>query len=703
MFAVEGREKMKQATRLSIDVGGTFTDVVLEHLGGQDCFKLLTTPDAPEIAFLQGVGTILERTDVAAEDVDLVIHGTTLATNALIERKGAQTALLTTDGFRDSIEIAYEHRFEQYDLYMERPQPLVTRDWRFSVPERIAADGSVLLALDEVAVWSLADDLRATGVESIAICFLHSYVNPAHEIRAGEMLAQALPDITITLSSDVCPEIREYDRMSTASANAYVQPMMASYLNRLEKGLLEIGITSPLLLMMSSGGVTTVETAAALPIRLVESGPAGGAILACDIARENDLDRVLSFDMGGTTAKITLIDDFEPHIARSLEVARMHRFLKGSGLPLRIPAIDMVEIGAGGGSIASVDTMQRIQVGQESAGSVPGPACYGNGGEDATVTDADTVLGWIEPSRFAGGQVKLEPERAGSAVEQHVGGPLAIERKLAAAGISEIVGEHMANAARVHAIENGKNMVGRALVAFGGAAPLHAARLAEKLGIDTVLVPHRAGVGSAIGFLRAQISYEVVRTRYMDLHAFDPDLVNEIFAEMQKEAEAVVRLGAPDETLVEQRGAFMRYRGQGHEIMVKFPVKRLETNDGGAMSDWFGDAYKALFGRTIPNLGVEVLTWTLSLSTDRSSLETNVGQGGYHAPEIEGQRNVFDPATGTWVSANVFSRNNLQPGAQIAGPALLVEDETTTLVANGFNATINRWDQIVMTKEMAAK
>ncbi|MCS5604368.1 MAG: hydantoinase/oxoprolinase family protein, partial [Alphaproteobacteria bacterium] len=466
--------------------------------------------------------------------------------------------------------------------------PLVTRDWRFSVPERVAADGSVLLALDEVAVWSVADDLRATGVESIAICFLHSYVNPAHEIRAGEILAQALPDITITLSSDVCPEIREYDRMSTASANAYVQPMMASYLNRLEKGLLEIGITSPLLLMMSSGGVTTVETAAALPIRLVESGPAGGAILACDIARGNDLDRVLSFDMGGTTAKITLIDDFEPHIARSLEVARMHRFLKGSGLPLRIPAIDMVEIGAGGGSIASVDTMQRIQVGPESAGSVPGPACYGNGGEDATVTDADTVLGWIEPSRFAGGQVKLEPERAGSAVEQHVGGPLAIERKLAAAGISEIVGEHMANAARVHAIENGKNMVGRVLVAFGGAAPLHAARLAEKLGIDTVLVPHRAGVGSAIGFLRAQISYEVVRTHYMDLHAFDPDLVNEIFAEMQKEAEAVVRLGAPDETLVEQRGAFMRYRGQGHEIMVKFPVKPLETNDGGAMSDWFG-------------------------------------------------------------------------------------------------------------------
>jgi len=703
MFAVEGREKMKQSARLSIDVGGTFTDVVLEHLGGEDCFKLLTTPDAPEIAFLQGVGDILERTDVAAKDVGLVIHGTTLATNALIERKGAQTALLATDGFRDSIEIAYEHRFEQYDLYMERPQPLITRDRRFSVPERIAADGSVLLALDEVAVWSLADDLRETGVESIAICFLHSYVNPAHEIRAGEILAEALPDIAITLSSDVCPEIREYDRMSTASANAYVQPMMATYLNRLEKGLLEIGITSPLLLMMSSGGVTTVETAAALPIRLVESGPAGGAILACDIARGNDLDRVLSFDMGGTTAKITLIDDFEPHIARSLEVARMHRFLKGSGLPLRIPAIDMVEIGAGGGSIASVDTMQRIQVGPESAGSVPGPACYGNGGEDATVTDADTVLGWIEPSRFAGGQVKLEPERAGSAVEQHVGGPLAIERKFAAAGISEIVDEHMANAARVHAIENGKNMVGRVLVAFGGAAPLHAARLAEKLGIDTVLVPHGAGVGSAIGFLRAQISYEVVRTRYMDMHAFDPDLINEIFAEMQKEAEAVVRLGAPDETLVEQRGAFMRYRGQGHEIMVKFPVKALEASDGDVISDSFGDAYKALFGRTIPNLGVEVLTWTLSLSTDRPSLETNLGQGGDYAPEIEGHRSVFDRATGTWVNANVFSRNNLQPGAQIAGPALLVEDETTTLVANGFNATINRWDQIVMTKEMAAK
>ncbi len=690
---------MNDGARLAVDIGGTFTDVVLEHKGGQDRFKLLTTPDAPERAVLDGVKAVLQQTGVAASDVSLVIHGTTLATNALIERKGAKTALVATDGFRDSIEIAYEHRFEQYDLYMERPQPLIERDWRFTVPERIAADGSVLLPLDEAAVRALAQDFAKTDVESLAVCFLHSYVNGDHEKRAGEILAAALPNVSITLSSEVCPEIREYDRMSTAAANAYVQPMMAGYLNRLKEGLQTNGVTCPLLLMMSSGGVTTVDTAMEIPIRLVESGPAGGAILARDIAKENDFDLVLLFDMGGTTAKITLIDDFTPHIARSFEVARMYRFLKGSGLPLRIPVIDMVEIGAGGGSIADVDAMQRIRVGPESAGSVPGPACYGNGGEAPTVTDADVVLGRIDASRFAGGQVTLEPARAKTAVDHGVGDPLKAETNVAAAGIAEIVDEHMANAARVHAIENGKDMVGRSLVAFGGAAPLHAARLADKLGIDTVIVPQGAGVGSAIGFLRAQISYEVVRTRYMDLRAFDPAMVNEIFADMRTEAEAVVKLGAPDEPLVETRGAFMRYRGQGHEIMVPMPDRAFDAKDGETMAEWFAEAYSGLFSRTIPNLSVEVLTWTLSLATDRPVAETAPQQQEHHRPEAEAQRKVFDPASGAWTEANVYSRSALQPGAEMPGPAIIVEDETTTLVTNGFNAAVNALGQIVMTKE----
>ena len=689
---------MNDGPRLAIDIGGTFTDVVLEYGGDQDRLKLLTTPAAPEVAVLDGVASILQRTGVQESDVALIIHGTTLATNALIERKGAPTALVTTDGFRDSIEMAYEHRFEQYDLYMERPAPLIARDWRFSVPERIAADGSVLLDLDEGALTALAVKLAKIDIAALAVCFLHSYVNPEHERRAGAILAAALPGVSITLSAEVCPEIREYDRMSTACANAYVQPMMAGYLKRLEQGLQNSGVVSPLLLMMSSGGITTVDTAIRLPIRLVESGPAGGAILARDIARENDLTKVLSVDMGGTTAKITLIDDFQPYIARSFEVARMYRFQKGSGLPLRIPVIDMVEIGAGGGSIADMDAMQRIRVGPESAGAVPGPACYGNGGAAATVTDADMVLGRIDPTHFAGGQVALEPARAVGAVARHIGEALNTDTNIAAAGVSEIVDEHMANAARVHAIENGKDMIGRSLVAFGGAAPLHAARLADKLGIDTVVVPQGAGVGSAIGFLRAQMSYEVVRTRYMDLGAFNPDTVNDIYAEMRAEAEAVVRLGAPYEALVETRSAFMRYRGQGHEIMVALPVQTYGRGDGAALAGGFAEAYEKLFSRTIPNLGVEVLTWTLSLATDRPG-EAAVRQDQVHyEPEPVARRRLFDPASGAWIDAKVYGRTELWPGAHIQGPAIIVEEETTTLVTNGFNATINGRGQIIMSR-----
>ncbi len=693
---------MEKVARLAVDIGGTFTDVVLDHSGGLDSLKLLTTPDAPERAVLDGVKAVLGQAGVQPSDVGLVIHGTTLATNALIERKGAKTALVATDGFRDSIEIAYEHRFEQYDLYMERPQPLIARDWRFSVPERVAADGSVLLPLDEDAVKTLAGRLADTGVESVAICFLHSYVNADHERRAGEILSAALPDVSITLSSVVCPEIREYDRMSTACANAYVQPLMAGYLNRLQDGLRAGGASCPMLLMMSSGGVTTVETAMSIPIRLVESGPAGGAILARDIAKENGLDTVLSFDMGGTTAKITLIDDFTPHIARSFEVARMYRFLKGSGLPLRIPVIDMVEIGAGGGSIADVDAMQRIRVGPQSAGAVPGPACYGNGGEAPTVTDADVELGRIDPTAFAGGQVTLETARAKAALDHDIGDRLGAETNVAAAGVAEIVDEHMANAARVHAIENGKSMVGRSLVAFGGAAPLHAARLADKLGIDRIVVPQGAGVGSAIGFLRAPISYEVVRTRYVDLRAFDPTMVNDIFVDMRAEAEAVVRLGAPDEPLVETRGAFMRYRGQGHEIMVSLPDRNLTGDDGALLEEWFTEAYSNLFSRSIPNLGVEVLNWTLSLATDREGAEFVKDKTESYGPKPEATRRLFDPASGAWIEAGVYARADLPPGAEIAGPAVIVEDETTTLVTNGFGASVNALGQIVMTKGDAA-
>ena len=690
---------MTRGTRLAVDIGGTFTDVVLETDGTRHSTKVLTTPQEPEVGVIEGVTALLSETGIAPTDIDLVIHGTTLATNALIERKGATTALVTTDGFRDSVEIAYEHRFEQYDIYMERPKPLVPRFRRHSVPERIAADGSVLLDLDEAAVAALAKTLQVQQVEAIAVSFLHSYVNPAHEIRAGEILREAMPGVSITLSADVCPEIREYERTSTACANAYVQPMMAGYLARLRDGLASRGISCPLLLMMSSGGVTTVETAIDYPIRLVESGPAGGVILALNIAAETGVEQALSFDMGGTTAKITLIDDLKPQISRHFEVARMYRFLKGSGLPIRIPVIDMVEIGAGGGSIASLDELGRINVGPESAGSDPGPAAYDRGGAEPTVTDADVTMGKIDPDRFAGGKVTIDSTLATRAIDTVIGGPAGMTTTIAAAGISEIVTENMANAARVHAIENGKETAGRTLIAFGGAAPLQATRLAGKLGIDRIIVPQGAGVGSAVGFLRAPIAYEVVRTRFLPLKEFDAVTVNDLFAEMRTEAEAVVRLGARDEPLVETRTAFMRYRGQGHEISVDLPVQEYSASDLALFEEGFDREYSSLYSRTIPNLEVEALTWTLSLATDRPLPGAVGAPTESYVPEPTGNRSMFDADLGETVQAALYDRTTLRSGATIAPPAIVVEDETSTVIANGFTATINELGQIELTRE----
>ena len=688
--------------RLAVDIGGTFTDLVLEKGdGGFHSAKVLTTPHAPEQAVLEGTKRILAETGVAAADVNLVIHGTTLATNALIERKGAKTALIATEGFRDSVEIAYEHRFEQYDLYMERPAPLVPRHLRLTVPERLAADGSMLLPLDEAAVEALIPVLREEQVEAVAIGFLHSYANNEHEKRAGEIIAVALPDVAITLSSDVCPEIREYERMSTACANAYVQPLMAGYIRRLESGLQELGLDCPLLLMMSSGGVTTVETAVRQPIRLVESGPAGGVILALDVAAENGVADALSFDMGGTTAKLTLIDGLQPQFGRTFEVARAYRFLKGSGLPLRIPVIDMVEIGAGGGSIARVDALKRINVGPDSAGSDPGPACYAQGGTEPAVTDGDLVLGRIDPANFAGGKIVLDAAAAEKAVADNIAAALGMETATAAAGIAEIVDENMASAARVHAVENGKDTAGRTLIAFGGAAPLHAARLAEKLGIDRVIVPKGAGVGSAYGFLRAPIGYEVVRTRLVRLQTFEPHVLNDLFAEMRSEAEAVVRLGAPHEDLVEVRTAFMRYRGQGHEITVTLPNRDYAQADADAFKKLFAEAYTALFGRIIPGLEIEALSWTLSLAT-RRDLPKMVGTSGAVAPpDPSGSRQLFDTVEGAFADAAVYARTGLAEGTHLQGPAVIVEDETCTVVPAAFSARINALGQILLERHAA--
>src|ERR1700722_16368744 len=493
-----------------------------------------------------------------------------------------------------------ESRYDQYDLNIVLPEPLVPRYLRLPVPERLDNEGNVLLPLDTAAVHALVPMLKREGVESLAVGFMHAFVNPVHERRVRDVLADELPDVPVSLSSEVSPEMREWERFSTTVANAYVQPLMARYLSRLADELRETGVSAPLFMMLSGGGLTTIDTACRFPIRLVESGPAGGAIFSATIARQCGIANVLSFDMGGTTAKICLIDDGKPQTARSFEIARVGRFRKGSGLPLRIPVIEMVEIGAGGGSIAHVDTMGRIAVGPESAGAEPGPACYGRGGTEPAVTDANLALGRYDPVHFAGGTIKLDTAAAHDALTSRVGGKLGLAAEMAALGVIEMVDENMANAARVHAIESGKTYEGRTLIAFGGGGPVHACRVAEKIGIDRVLVPSGAGVGSAIGFLRAPVGYEVVRSLYQRFSSFDIAAVNALLDDMRLEAEAAVAQGSFGAPVVETRTAYMRYVGQGHEIPVPLPNRALGAEDIPAMRARYDEEYARFFDRPVP-------------------------------------------------------------------------------------------------------
>jgi N-methylhydantoinase A len=691
-----------ESIRLAVDVGGTFTDVALEIGDRRVTSKVLTTPRAPEEGVIDGIDKAVAEAGIAAGDVQLIIHGTTLATNALIERKGAKTALITTQGHRDSVEMAQENRFEQYDINIDRPDPIVPRYLRWPVAERMNYRGEVLLPLDEDSVRALIPRFEEHGIEAVAIGLLHAYANGDHERRVAEIIREARPDLAITLSSEVCPEIREYERQSTASANAYVQPKMAGYLTELDGQLKARGFTCPFLLMTSGGGLTDLATAVRFPIRLVESGPAGGAILAAEIAKECGLDNVVSYDMGGTTAKICLIDAYTPQMTRTFEVARVYRNLKGSGLPVRIPAIEMVEIGAGGGSIAHVDAMGRLQVGPESAGSEPGPACYGRGGAVPTVTDGDVVMGKIDPARFAGGSVALDTDAAERAVAKDVGTPMALEGRLAAFALAEIVDENMANAARVHAIEWGKDISARAMIAFGGAAPLHAARLAEKLDIATIVVPTGAGVGSAIGFLRAPVSYEVVRSRYLLLNAFDAGEVNALLAEMAEEARAIVSSAAGEGALEETRFAYMRYSGQGHEIMVPLPAGIMDASAAATIRAAFDAEYAKLYGRTIPDVEPEILSWTLTIAAPiapAAEAAADVASAG--AATAIDTRVVFDPDLERDAEYAIHARADLAPGMTVTGPALIVEDQTTTVVTSTFDAKVDGLGYLILTAKAA--
>ena len=665
-----------------MDIGGTFTDVVLQTGARQVPTKVLTTADNPAVGVVQGLRQVLERAGREPADVGMLLHGTTLATNALIERRGARTALVTTGGHRDVLEMALENRFEQYDVNVDRPVPLVPRRWRLTVPERVNAAGEVLTPLNVEAVQALVPALAEGRIESVAVGFLHGYANGAHERLVRDVLAAALPDISITLASEVCPEIREFERFSTACANAYVKPLMSRYLADMQVRLAALGVRSPFLMMTSGGGLTSVAAAREFPIRLVESGPAGGAILASRIAASLGIDRVVSLDMGGTTAKICLIDDGAPQHSRAFEVDRSYRFRKGSGLPVRIPVIEMVEIGAGGGSIAAVDRLRRVEVGPRSAGAMPGPACYGRGGERATVTDANLTLDRLAPDRFAGGAIVLDAAAAQAALIRDVaapwGGPDCGAAEAAEAVVA-VVDENMAAAARAHASEWGKDIAERTLIAFGGGAPLHAARLMEKLGLRQVLVPPAAGVGSAVGFLAAPVSYEVVRSRYMRLSGFDSEAVDQVMIEMRAEAREVV--GAiVDDAGRETRQAHMRYLGQGYEIAVD--VAQPATAE--ALRGAFDRAYEALYGRLIPGLDVEVLSWTLTLRAEVAELASP------------------PPSSASRCAAHIVSgrveRSALATGAVVAGPANIVEDETVIVVPTGCVARVDDQGNVLISR-----
>jgi N-methylhydantoinase A len=686
-----------QRARIGVDIGGTFTDLVWvdDVTGAVQVGKLLTTPKDPSQAVEQGVVAILGDAGGRAADVRSLIHGTTLATNALIERKGARTGLLTTRGFRDAVEIGREGRYDMYDLFIDQPAALVPRHLRLEVGERLMADGSVRTALDESSARDVIARLREAGVEAVAVCLLHAYRNPVHERALAALCEEMLPGVPVSRSSEVVPEIREYERTSTTCANVYVMPLMSRYLDDLERKLQDLGIPGRFYVMLSAGGVATVETAKRVPIRLVESGPAAGALAAARMARELGEPRLLSFDMGGTTAKACVIDGGQPLLAREFEVARADRFKKGSGLPIRVPCIELIEIGAGGGSLARVDRMGLLKVGPDSAGADPGPACYAQGGTTPTVTDADLLLGYLDPSFFLGGRMRLDPDAARRAVEDKIAKPMGLSLTDAAWGIHRVVNENMAGAARVHGIERGRDLRAYPLFAFGGAGPVHAWHVGRILKVPRVLVPFGAGAMSAYGLLAAPLAFDFVRTAPQRLDAADWPQINGLFGEMEREGRLILR-GAevPDEDVRIRRTAEMRYAGQGHEVEVELPPGTLDDGSLAVITAAFEAAYRALYSRTPLGVPIEALNWRVVVSGPVPEISVSGPRPGARVtdsarPAPKGTRKAYFPEAKDYVNTPVYDRYALTPGAVLAGPAIIEERESTTVVGPGARVTVD--------------
>ena len=673
--------------RIGVDIGGTFTDLLLidDRSGRTVVGKVLTTPDDPSLGVEQVLVQTLERAGVDAGRIRHLVHGTTLVTNAIIERKGARTALLATQGFRDSVEIGREHRYELYDLFLELPRPLTARHLRFDVSERTLATGERVEEVDEAMVETLAAELAERGIEAIAISFLHSFTNPANERAARRAVHRAAPRLRVSISSEVAPEIREYERTSTTIANVYVQPLAEQYLHDLQGRLADLGFGGSFFVMLSSGGIATVETATRFPIRLLESGPAAGALAAAMLGAEVEVDDLLSFDMGGTTAKLCVISEGRPEVTYDFEVDRRYRFRKGSGLPVKTPVIEMIEIGAGGGSIARINPLGLLKIGPESAGSDPGPVCYGLGGERPTVTDADLMLGYLDPDYFLGGRMRLDVEGARNAIESQIAGPLGLSVTEAAWGIHQLVNENMANAARVHVVERGKNPQALPVIAFGGAGPVHGYRVAELTGCPGLVLPPSAGVTSALGFLVAPLAFDFVQSHYAHLDDLDWDYLNGMFSDLERQGtELLIASGAASDEITHTRSVDIRYIGQGHEVRVPVSGGALHAGHRQALHQAFDRVYRSLYGRSGPDVGLEALTWRVISTGPVPALTRRSGAGGGGIRKaLKGSRPAYFPEHAGFSDTPVYDRYLLMEGDRIKGPAIIEERESTAVVGPG--------------------
>ena len=685
--------------RVGVDVGGTFTDFFLVDEQRDLIFtgKRLTTPGDPSLAITDGLERLVLESGTSVPELDAVVHGTTLVANTIIERKGAKIGLITTRGFRDSLEMGREIRYDLYDLFFEKPEPLAPRFLRQPVNERIDAKGNILRALDTLELSKTAEKLVSEGVEAIAICFMHAYANDTHERQAKEFLGTKYPDLPITTSTEVAPEIREYERANTVCANAYVLPMMQQYLGDLTQKLSDKGLKQPLYLMQSGGGIASVTRGQAAPIHLIESGPAAGATAGAFYGRLTGTDRVISFDMGGTTAKMCLIEEYEPEHAHAFEAGRVRRFKKGSGLPLKVPVIDLIEIGAGGGSLARVDNMGLLKVGPDSAGSEPGPVCYGLGGTQPAVTDADLLLGYLSPEYFLGGEMDLELGSVKDAVNGKLAHVTGLTVEEVAAGIHSIVNENMASATRMYIAEKGRDPRRYTLVASGGAGPVHAYGMAKLLKISRVICPLGAGVLSALGFLVAAPGTDSVRSYVSRLENLDWGRLNGLFAEMEAEAMAqIVEAGADPATVTMRRRADMRYSGQGFEIDVPVPDGDLDTPSAEIMRQSFLDKYQELFGRQIGDLPIEALTWRIYASGPTPNVELNfAGQQVDENPAVKGERQVYFPETG-YGSCKIYNRYALKAGDNFRGPAVIEERESTAVAGPDTRISIDKYLNLII-------